>query len=151
MPVAFQFGSKTMRTIVLAGLLIALHPRVALPQAAEDPSRAQAPAPAQPSAGVTASSPAAPGEPAAPGNGDPVVLRIATPPPVSDFRVPSSYRPKSTGLETVYCKTYTPTGTRLRKTDCYTLTQVQQIERMAEQDRRQHREKTGTCAGACGG
>ena len=138
-----------MRTIVLAGLLIALQPRVALPQAANDPSRAQARVPA--TAGVTAPPPAAPAAPAEPGKSDPVVLRIATPPPVSDFRVPSNYRPKSTGLETVYCKTYTPTGTRLRKTDCYTLTQVQQIERQAEQDRRQHREKTGTCAGACGG
>ncbi len=56
------------------------------------------------------------------------------------------------GLDTVYCTTVTPTGSRLPKTYCLTRDQVEERERLAEMARRDMAQKTSGCAtGGCGG
>ncbi len=101
-------------------------------------------APATPSSGEQG----APQEAAA---SQPITLKMATVPPPVDFKIPAGYRPVKRGLDTVYCMSITPTGSRMPKTYCMTRAQVEERERQAELARRDVAQKTGTCdGGGCG-
>jgi len=132
-------------------------PVPAAPAAAATPAPAAAPAvPAAPHAAPAAAqaAPAATATPAAAATepkGAPTVLAVTTPPPDPEFKVPSGYRPQVRGLETVYCKTYQPLGSRVSRTDCYTRDQVKAIEEASAAARRELQQKAAGCVGACGG
>ena len=101
---------------------------------------------------AAAAAPAAPGAAAAPAaSGEQTVLTMATPPPDPEFKVPSGYKPRTQGLETVYCRTYQPMGSRVPRTDCYTKAQVKAIEEASAAARRELQQKAAGCVGSCGG
>ena len=119
---------------------------------AEPGSPAAHPAPEAVATPAASATPAAPGATAAPAAaGEPTVLTMATPPPDPEFKVPSGYKPRTQGLETVYCRTYQPMGSRVPRTDCYTKEQVKAIEQAAAAARRELQQKAAGCVGACGG
>ena len=94
----------------------------------------------EPTAGATpaAADSATPGEAA---DSQSIVLKMATVPPPADFKVPAGYRPVKRGLDTVYCTSITPIGSRMTKTYCLTREQVEERERQAETLRQIMREK----------
>lgn len=98
---------------------------------------------------AAAATPAAPAAPAA--AGEPTVLTMTTPPPDPEFKVPSGYKPRTQGLETIYCKTYQPMGSRVPRTDCYTKEQVKAIEQASAAASRELQQKAAGCVGNCGG
>ena len=122
---------------------------------------APAPAPdaAAPTEAAVHAAPAAPAATAAPAAAaeahppaaETTVLTMATPPPDPEFKVPSGYKPRTQGLETVYCRTYQPMGSRVPRTDCYTKAQVKAIEEASAAARRELQQKAAGCVGACGG
>ncbi len=78
-------------------------------------------------------------------------LKMATVPPPADFKIPSGYRPVKQGLDTVYCTSITPTGSRMPKTYCMTRAQVEDRQRQSEIARRDVVQKASGCAGGgCG-
>ena len=79
------------------------------------------------------------------------VLTMATPPPDPEFKVPSGYKPRTQGLETVYCKTYHPMCSRVPRTDCYTKAQVKAIEQASAAASREVQQKAAGCVGNSGG
>jgi hypothetical protein len=84
------------------------------------------------------------------GSSQPIALKMATVPPPADFKVPAGYRQVKRGLDTVYCKTVTPIGSRMPQTYCMSREQVEQIQRQAEIDRQMLKEKART-GGTSGG
>ena len=77
------------------------------------------------------------------------VLRTAVPPP-SEFKAPGGYQKVTKGLETVYCKSYTPTGSRMPEKVCYSEAQLREIIKRSEANQQEMREKAnagGTNAG----
>lgn len=90
--------------------------------------------------------------PAAAGDGSkPITVKMATVEPPADFKIPAGYRPVKRGLDTVYCTTVTPTGSRMPKTYCMSRAQVEERQRQAEIARRDVAQKTGSCdGGGCG-
>jgi hypothetical protein len=81
----------------------------------------------------------------------PITVKMATVPPPADFKIPAGYRPVKRGLDTVYCTSITPIGSRMPKTYCMTRAQVEERQRQAEIARRDLAQKTGTCdGGGCG-
>ena len=113
-----------------------------------------APAAAAPAATAAAPSaaPVADPAPAAPTGADvssTTVLRTAVPPP-SEFKAPGGYQKVTKGLETVYCKSYTPTGSRMPEKVCYSEAQLREIIKRSEANQQEMREKAnagGTNAG----
>ena len=113
-----------------------------------------APAAAAPAATAAAPSaaPVAGPAPAAPAGADvssTTVLSAAVPPP-SEFKAPGGYQKVTKGLETVYCKSYTPTGSRMPEKVCYSEAQLREIIRRNEANQQEMRKKTnagGTNAG----
>ncbi len=72
----------------------------------------------------------------------PITLKMATVPPPADFKIPAGYRPVKRGLDTVYCTSITPIGSRMAKTYCMTRDQVEERERQAELARREVAQKS---------
>ena len=70
-----------------------------------------------------------------------ITLRLTPLPPQGDFKPPPGYKPVKRGLETVYCTTVTPIGSRMPEKQCLTQAQVEQVQRQAEMDRQRLREK----------
>ena len=113
-----------------------------------------APAAAAPAATAAAPSaaPVADPAPVAPAGADvssTTVLRTAVPPP-SEFKAPGGYQKVTKGLETVYCKSYTPTGSRMPEKVCYSEAQLREIIKRSEANQQEMREKAnagGTNAG----
>jgi hypothetical protein len=89
-------------------------------------------------AGTPSPGSAAPESASAP---QPVELKMASVPPPAEFKIPAGYRAVKRGLDTVYCTTMAPTGTRLSKTYCMTMEQVEHVQRQAELDRQMMNEK----------
>ena len=113
-----------------------------------------APAAAAPAATAAAPSaaPVAGPAPVAPAGADvssTTVLRTAVPPP-SEFKAPGGYQKVTKGLETVYCKSFTPTGSRMPEKVCYSEAQLRAIIKRNEVNQQEMREKAnagGTNAG----
>jgi len=82
---------------------------------------------------------AAPGDAAA---AQPLTVKMATVPPPAEFKIPPGYRAVKRGLDTVYCKSITPIGTRMPQTVCLTQGQVIERERQEEAARREVAQKT---------
>lgn len=62
------------------------------------------------------------------------------------------YRAKSRNGEAVYCRSETPTGSKLLNENCYTEVQLEEIERQAEEIKDGiNRQRVGTCGQLCGG
>ena len=122
--------------------------------AVAEETTAAAPAAAAPAATAAAPSaaPAADPSPAAPAGADvssTTVLRTAVPPP-SEFKAPGGYQKVTKGLETVYCKSYTPTGSRMPEKVCYSEAQLRAIIKRNEANQQEMRQKAsagGTNAG----
>ena len=91
-----------------------------------------------------------PGAPQKAADSESITLKMATVPPPADFKVPAGYRAVKRGLDTVYCKSVTPIGSRMPTTYCMTREQVEQIQRQAELDRQMLKEKART-GGTSGG
>ena len=128
----------------------------AAPAAATAPAEAvPAPAAAAPAAAAATETAAAHAAPAAAASAakepEATVLSVTTPPPDPEFKVPSGYKAQQRGLETVYCRTYQPIGSRVSRTDCYTKQQVKAIEDASAAARRDIQQKAAGCVGACGG
>lgn len=124
---------------------------VAAPAPAAAPTvAAPTPGPATAPEAVAPAAPAATAAAPAPAEA-PTVLTMTTPPPDPEFKVPSGYKPRTQGLETVYCRTYQPMGSRVPRTDCYTKAQVKAIEEASAAARRELQQKAAGCVGACGG
>ena len=122
--------------------------------AVAEETTAAAPAAAAPAATAAAPSaaPVADPAPAAPAGADvssTTVLRTAVPPP-SEFKAPGGYQKVTKGLETVYCKSFTPTGSRMPEKVCYSEAQLRAIIKRNEVNQQEMREKAnagGTNAG----
>ncbi len=80
----------------------------------------------------------------------PTTLKLATGAPPADFHPPAGYRAVKSGLETIYCTSYTPIGSRMSQKVCMSREQVEALLRQEEETRRDLR-KGGGCTGACGG
>ncbi len=110
---------------------------------------------AQAAAPATAESASAPsGNPATADAGAasaaPVTLKLTAVPPPADFKIPAGYRAVTRGLDTVYCTSVTPLGTRMPQKYCLTREQLEQVERQAEAERQRLKEKART-GGTSGG
>lgn len=82
---------------------------------------------------------------------EPITVKMVAVPPPADFKIPAGYRPVKRGVDTVYCTSITPIGSRMPKTYCLTQAQVEERQRQAEIARRELAQKTGTCdGGGCG-
>jgi hypothetical protein len=135
--------------LTLTSVALAAEPgEKSTPAAADAATPVAATSPGAQVEGVESSaSPTAPTDTAAnakSGNGqssEPVKLTMSTPQPSPEFHVPAGYRKVTKGLTTVYCKSYTPTGSRMPQTNCYTAEQIQQLERQAEAQRQLMLEK----------
>jgi hypothetical protein len=103
----------------------------------------------EPATPVPSSAPAKVTPPAATAS-EPITLKVATVPPPEDFKVPAGYRAVKRGLDTVYCTSSTPIGSRMPEKICYSREQLEAIERQAEANRREMYEKTHT-GGTSGG
>ena len=118
-----------------------------------EPAAASAPGPAADAGSRSTATPAA-GGPAAPDDASasqPITLKMATVPPPADFKIPAGYRPVKRGLDTFYCTSITPIGSRMPKTYCLTREQVEERQRQEEIARREVAQKTGSCdGGGCG-
>ena len=68
------------------------------------------------------------------------VLTTAVPPP-SEFKAPGGYQKVIKGLETVYCKNYTPIGSRMPEKICYSEAQLREIIKRNEANQQEMREK----------
>jgi hypothetical protein len=79
-----------------------------------------------------------------------ITLKMATVPPPADFKIPAGYRPVNRGLDTVYCTSIIPIGSRMPQTYCLTRDQVEERQRQAEIARREVAQKSGI-AGTGGG
>ena len=106
---------------------------------------AAAPAAAAPAAAATAATPSvAPAADPAPAASADVssktVLSTAVPPP-SEFKAPGGYQKVTKGLETVYCKNYTPIGSRMPEKICYSEAQLREIIKRNEANQQEMREK----------
>jgi len=124
-------------------------------QAAAPPATAPAPAPqaagAEPAAAsgnTGATAPAAASADAA--GSQPVTLKMATVPPPASFKPPPGYHAVKRGLDTVYCTSATPIGSRMPQTYCMSREQIELLRRQEEIERRLLREKTHT-GGTSGG
>jgi hypothetical protein len=119
--------------------------------AQQAPVEAVAPETATAESGSTAPAAADAATPGDSTTSQPIKLKMATVPPPADFKIPAGYRPVKRGLDTVYCTSVTPIGSRLSKTYCLTQAQVEERQRQAELARRDVAQKTGTCdGGGCG-
>jgi hypothetical protein len=82
-------------------------------------------------AGAAVPGPAAKAEEAA----SSTVLKAPTVQP-TEFKPPSGYRASKQGMETVYCTTYTPIGSRMPEKICMSREQLEEVERRSEMARR---------------
>jgi hypothetical protein len=144
-PVAVQAGQAPA---TVSGPSASPATEVASPQGATVQASASA-------AAESTSSPAASATPVAAGadttSSAPVTLKLTTVPPPADFKIPAGYRPVKQGLETIYCTSVTPIGSRMPQKYCLTRAQLEESQRQAEVARRDLAEKSGTCAGGgCG-
>jgi len=119
----------------------------------QEPASAVAPASGAAAAESGSSTSPAAAEPVGPedaASSQPITLKMATVPPPADFKVPAGYRAVKRGLDTVYCKTITPIGSRMPQTYCMSREQVEQIQRQAEMERQMLKEKA-RAGGTSGG
>jgi hypothetical protein len=118
-------------------------------------SAAAAPVASEPAAvrvlpATSAAAPTAAADRQKPAAQQPIILKMATVPPPADFKIPAGFHPVNRGLDTVYCTTITPVGSRIPRTYCLTLDQVKERQRLAEIARRDVAQQTsiaGTSAG----
>lgn len=75
---------------------------------------------------------------------------MATVPPPADFKVPAGFQVVNRGLDTVYCTSIVPVGSRIPQTFCLTLEQLKEHQRQAEMARREVQQKASV-AGTGGG
>jgi hypothetical protein len=132
----------------------------ASPPVAQQPAAAteSAQAPAAPVAPAeAASAPAAAGVAVPAGTASaeaagtqPTTLKMATAAPPADFHPPAGYWAVKSGLETVYCTSYTPIGSRMSQKICVSREQIEAMRRQQEETRRDL-SKRGGCTGGCGG
>jgi hypothetical protein len=120
--------------------------------ASEAPSPPASPTPAVAAPGPTATAAAAAPAPAASGGqaSEPIVLSLSAVPPPADFKPPAGYKAVKRGLDTVYCTSVTPVGSRMPEKVCMSREQLEAAERQAEINRRKIREQTHT-GGTSGG
>jgi hypothetical protein len=126
---------------------------IAAPAAApEAPSPAATPAPAVAAPGPTATAASAAPAPAASGDqaSEPIMLSLSAVPAPADFKPPPGYKAVKRGLDTVYCTSVTPVGSRMPEKICMSREQLEAAERQAEINRRKIREQTRT-GGTSGG
>jgi len=109
---------------------------VAAAEAASVPATAGLSVPAEKATGDAASS-------------QPTTLKLTTAAPPADFHPPAGYRAVKSGLETVYCTSYTPIGSRMSQKVCMSREQVEELLRQQAEARRDL-QKGGGCTGACG-
>lgn len=132
-------GTRVIAAAALAAL-VGFVPAGAIAQTAQAPDAATSAAEsATPEAPATAASPAAPGDAA---ESQPLTVKMATVPPPVEFRVPAGYRTVKRGLDTVYCTSITPIGSRMPQTYCLTQAQVIERERQEEAARREVAQKS---------
>jgi len=137
-----------MRTLML--LVILVTATYASTAAAEEPATSAAPAESTPS--PTSPSTDAPAEDAS-ANRTPVTAPKAAKLEEDEFKVPSSYKPRLRGDETVYCRKQGESGTRFNKTECYTLAELKykvESEKAAADDITR-RARVCSSAGVCSG
>jgi hypothetical protein len=60
----------------------------------------------------------------------------------AEFKIPAGYKAVKRGLDTVYCKSEKPTGSRIPERVCYSREEMEAIERRAEQDRQTLKQMT---------
>jgi hypothetical protein len=82
---------------------------------------------------------------------EPITLKMATVAPPADFKPPPGYRVVKRGLDTVYCKSVTPTGTKLPQTVCMSQEQLEAEQRQTEASRQMLRERAHPGATSGGG
>ena len=125
---------------------------VASAAAQEAPSPAVTPAPVVVAARSTEAAAAATPAPAASGGeaSQPIVLSLSAVPAPADFKPPPGYKAVKRGLDTVYCTSVTPVGSRLPEKVCMSREQLEAAERQAEINRRIISEKSHT-GGTSGG
>ena len=124
---------------MLSGSMAIADETTASGPAAEAPATPAAPA----TVAVPSAAPAADPAPSAPAVADvssTTVLRPAVPPP-SEFKPPGGYQKVTKGLETVYCKSYTPIGSRMPEKVCYSEAQLRAIIKRNEANQQEMREK----------
>jgi hypothetical protein len=139
-----------IRALTFAALAVVMSAQVA---AAEDQVAAPAPAPAPVAAAAPeapAATPTAPASAQAPApataasaaadvSSTTVLTKVVPPPP--PLKVPAGYTKVNKGLETVYCKTYTPIGSRMPEKICYNEAQLRAIIKQNEINQQEMREK----------
>lgn len=112
---------------------------------ATQPQPAAAAAVEAAAAGTDSATPATAASPASPGDAvasQPITLKMATVPPPADFKVPAGYRTVKRGLDTVYCTSITPIGSKMPQTFCLTQGQVIERQRQDEVARRDVAQKS---------
>jgi hypothetical protein len=162
------FCAAVLSTFAAAATEVAATPEVQGPGTLASPPVAQPPAavsaapeqaPATPAASDEAASAPATADVAVPAETasaaeaagtPPTTLKLATAAPPADFHPPAGYRAVKSGLETVYCTSYTPIGSRMSQKVCMSREQVEALLRQQDEARRAL-SQGGGCTGGCGG
>ncbi len=83
--------------------------------------------------------------------GNPTMLKMAMVPPPADFEIPAGYRSVQRALDTVYCTSIKPVGSRIPQTFCLTRDQLKDQQRQAEVARRELAQKSHIAGSGGGG
>ncbi|MCJ7453212.1 MAG: hypothetical protein MUO39_12165 [Steroidobacteraceae bacterium] len=124
-----------------------------MPQPGPGPeSAAEAPATAQqvPAAAASPEATASASEAVTPRDATTSQPNPSDPAP-AEFKIPAGYKAVKRGLDTVYCKSEKPTGSRVPERVCYSREQLEAIERRTEQDRQNLKQMTRPLGNVSGG